>query len=141
VIGRFIADRCIVGTGHVIADDLYKTWRDWCLINGEDWGSQTMFCRRLSELHDDEGNQQFPRSKLLGRRVRTGLTLRPTDNDERTGSSGPETGPRFLAQQSQIASRLDQFSPFARKAFPRARARVGKRLLEPAKPAQPVHPG
>jgi phage/plasmid-associated DNA primase len=75
VVGRFIADRCDVGgTYWTAASDLYQAWKDWCITNGEDPGTQTAFGTRLSEVRDDLGEQGFPPDRVGGTRVRMART-------------------------------------------------------------------
>jgi putative DNA primase/helicase len=80
VVGRFIADRCDVGEKFwAVASDLYRAWKGWCIVNGEEAGTQTAFGRRLSELRDETGKQQFPPDRAGQTRVRMGLQLRETE--------------------------------------------------------------
>jgi putative DNA primase/helicase len=77
VVGRFVADRCDVGrTLWEAASDLYRAWKSWCVVNGEDAGNQTAFGRRLSELRDEAGEPRFPPDRAGKTRVRMGLRLR-----------------------------------------------------------------
>jgi putative DNA primase/helicase len=79
-VGRFIAERCYVGPGRwVAASDLYQAWRGWCVANGEDDGTQTLFGRRLTELRDELGEPLFPPDRVGKTRVRLGLSLVPGD--------------------------------------------------------------
>lgn len=63
------------------ASDLYYAWKAWCIVNGEEPGTQTAFGRRLSELRNEAGKQRFPPDRVGQTRVRMGLRLRETEQE------------------------------------------------------------
>ena len=76
LVGRFISDRCIVGTfAQVAAGDLYKSFLTWCTEGREREFSQQTFGRRLA----DRG---FMRERRRSGHWWTGLGLLTGDQDE-----------------------------------------------------------
>ena len=49
VIGRFIAECCVVGYGSATARALFRAFSQWATNTGEEWMSEKAFCRRMKE--------------------------------------------------------------------------------------------
>jgi putative DNA primase/helicase len=67
-LGRFLAQRCLVGHGTVSSKELFAAWSKWCADEGEEPGTQTAFAAALQ-------NKGLDNYTLSGRRRWRGISL------------------------------------------------------------------
>jgi putative DNA primase/helicase len=66
---QWLEDNCIVGEGTMAAADAYRSWKLWCMKQGEESGTQRDFTKSLRPLESEYGFQ-YKRVGPTDRRVR-----------------------------------------------------------------------
>ncbi len=75
-VGRFIDERIYETTlGHEVSSDVYRSWQQWCGINGEEAGTQRAFSEEMT-------SRGYQKSKSNGRMVWKGIMLVTSEKDD-----------------------------------------------------------
>jgi len=74
-VGRFIDERIYETTlGHEVSSDVFRSWQQWCTVNGEEPGTQRAFSEEMIM-------RGYQKSKSHGKIVWKGIMLMTSENE------------------------------------------------------------